>query len=70
MEEDGQTGRKRHQLKAEKVKLDQAIASINELEEKYSRAALPTVGETHSFLHSDMGTESIMDLDEMESAGV
>ena len=63
MDEDGETGRKRSQLKAESEKLNKAVNSIEMLEQIYAREPDTTDSQCQSVEHSDGGS-SQMEIDE------
>ncbi|KAJ2902958.1 dynamin family protein [Zalerion maritima] len=69
MEEDEETGRKRHQYKNLNIKLNQAMDSITELEKNYARESVVTV-DNRLFAHSDVDAASHSELDGFDCGAV
>ena len=63
MDEDGETGRKRLQLKVESEKLNKALNSIEMLEQTYAREPDTADSQCQSVEYSDGGS-SQMEIDE------
>lgn len=61
MEEDQETGHKRCQLRAEMDKLDQALDSINQLEDNYAKPIALTDAYQRPFATSEVDLQSQVD---------